>query len=191
MSAYRAVEAFAGRNLRRLFGPLYRRRRRLIPRQAGGDEEALRRARTEWWADDPRWYRGGTPPRLHNRVTPLVDGERFFAALIEALAQAQANVYVIGWCLTPHIPLKRHNVQEMVQTRLLTLLSETALRVPVRILLWSGAPFLFQPTTRRTEAVQQALAEQAHCDIQCRLDHSAPFSHCHHQKAIVIDGRIA
>ncbi|HKO24521.1 MAG TPA: hypothetical protein VJY65_07230, partial [Chloroflexota bacterium] len=158
----------AGRHIRRLVGPLHRRRRRPIARHGAGGA-----AHTEWWADDPRWYRGGTPPRRHNRVTPLVDGERFFAALIEALAQAQAYVYVIGWCLTPQIPLKRHNLQEMVQTRLLTLLSETARRVPVRILLWSGAPFLFQPSTRRTEAVQQALADQARCDIQCRLDHSA------------------
>src|SRR5436305_538828 len=191
MSTYQALEAFAGRTVRRLFGPLHRRRRRPIPRHAGVDEEALRRARTAWWADDPRWYRGGTPPRLHNRVTPLVDGERYFAALAEALSQAQSYVYVTGWCLTPPIPFERREAQKMVQTRLLTLLSETALRVPVRILLWSGAPFLFQPTTRGTETVQQALAEQAHCDIQCRLDHSAHFSHCHHQKAIVIDGRIA
>ena len=191
MAAYDALEAFAGRHMRRLFGPLHRRRRHPIPRHAGVDEEALRRARTAWWADDPRWYGGGTPPRRHNRVTPLVDGECFFAALAEALAQAQAYVYGVGWCLTPQIPLKRHNLQEMVQTRLLTLLSDTARRVPVRILLWSGAPVLFQPTTRGTEAVQQALADQASGDIQCRLDHSAHFSHCHHQKAIVIDGRIA
>jgi phosphatidylserine/phosphatidylglycerophosphate/cardiolipin synthase-like enzyme len=191
MPAYHALEAYAGRNLRRLFGPLHRRRRQSLPRPAGMDEEALRRARTAWWADDPRWYRGGTPPHRYNRVTPLVDGERYFAALAEALAQAQAYVYVTGWCLTPQIPLKRHNGHEIVQTRLLTLLSDTARRVPVRILLWSGAPFLFQPTTRGTEAVQQAIAGQAHCDIQCRLDHSAHFSHCHHQKAIVVDGRIA
>src|SRR5436190_3668987 len=191
MSAYRAVEAFAGRNLRRLFGPLHRRRRRPIPRHAGVDEEALRRARTEWWADDPRWYRGGTPPRQHNRVTPLVDGERYFAALAEALAQAQAYVYVTGWCLTPPIPFARREAQEMAQSQLLTLLSATALRVPVRILLWSGAPLLIQPTTRRVKAAQQAIAEHCHGDIQCRLDHSAHISHCHHQKAIVIDGRIA
>src|SRR5919201_6208744 len=144
MPAYHALEAFAGRNLRRLFGPLHRRRRRLNPRHAGVDEEALRRARTEWWAADPPWYHGGTPPRLHNRVTPLVDGERFFAALIEALAQAQAYVYVIGWCLTPHIPLKRHNVQEMAQTRLLPLLAETARRGAGRSLVWGGAAVPFQ-----------------------------------------------
>src|SRR5919202_5576395 len=106
MSTYHALEAVAGRSLGRLFGPLHRRRRRLIPRQVSVDEEALRRARTEWWADDPRWYRGSTPPRLHNRVTPLVDGERFFAALIEALDQAQAYVYGLGWCHTPHLPIK-------------------------------------------------------------------------------------
>jgi phosphatidylserine/phosphatidylglycerophosphate/cardiolipin synthase-like enzyme len=191
MPASQALEAFAARTIRRLFGPLHRRRRRLLPRHSGVTDEALRRARTAWWADDPRWYRGGTPPRRHNRVTPLIDGERYFAALAEALAQAQAYVYVVGWCLTPHIPFKRPHPHEMVQTRLLALLSETAPRVPVRILLWSGAPFLLQPTTRTMKAVQQAIAEQCPGDIQCRLDHSAHISHCHHQKAIVIDGRIA
>ena len=78
-----------------------------------------------------------------------------------------------------------------MQTRLLTLLSAAATRVPVRVLLWSGAPILLQPSTRTVRAVQAAIEAQGQGDLQCRLDDRAPFTHCHHQKAIVVDGQIA
>jgi phosphatidylserine/phosphatidylglycerophosphate/cardiolipin synthase-like enzyme len=68
---------------------------------------AWRRAPAEWWSDDPHWFPGGTPPRRHNRVTPLVDGQAYFTALHEALAEAQHYVYIAGWCLTPAISLLR------------------------------------------------------------------------------------
>src|SRR3989442_6150396 len=82
MSTFEALEAYAARHLRRLIGPLHRRRHhRRTLRRGMVDEEARRRARTARWADDPRWYPRGTPPRPHNRVTPLVDGEKFIVAL--------------------------------------------------------------------------------------------------------------
>ena len=141
--------------------------------------------------DDPRWYPGGTPPRAHNHVTPLIDGERYFTALQEALAGAHAYVYVIGWCLTPDLPLARRQAEDLVESRIKVLLNEVARRAPVRVLLWSGAPFFFQPDTQTMEEARQALAVEPGADLQCRLDHTAHFSHCHHQKAIVVDGQVA
>ena len=67
------------------------------------DERTSLLARDSWWGDDSRWYPGGTPPRSHNRVTPLIDGEAFFGALYEALTQAKTYVYIAGWCLTPYV----------------------------------------------------------------------------------------
>lgn len=154
-------------------------------------EDARQRREGEWWGAVPHWYPGGTPPRLHNQVTPLVDGEAFFAALRTALQDAREYVFIIGWCLTPYIPLGRESEEALLDTRLLPLLSEVAQRLPVRILLWNGAPIVLQPTWRDTQAVKEAFDREGTGDIECRLDRSAPLSHCHHQKAIVVDGQLA
>ena len=191
LSAITALESFAGREVSRLIGPLHRRRHHRALRRGMVDREAIRRARDSWWGADPRWYPGGTPPRRHNRVTPLIDGEAYFSALCEALRHAKDYVYATGWCLTPNIPLRRGDEDAIVSTRLLELLSSAAQRAPVRLLLWSGAPALLQPTTRRMADVQRTIERESSGNIVCRLDRSARISHCHHQKAIVVDGQVS
>ena len=151
----------------------------------------VQQARASWWGDDPRWYPNGTPPRQHNRITPLIDGEQFFAALHTALTNARGYVYVIGWCLTPHIPLLRGDAETLAQTRLLALLATTARRLPVRVLLWSGTRAFIAPTRRAVEEVRRTLVAEGNGDLRCALDTSAHFTHCHHQKAIVVDGQLA
>jgi phosphatidylserine/phosphatidylglycerophosphate/cardiolipin synthase-like enzyme len=165
----------------------YRRtlRRGMVPR------EKARTARASWWGGDPRWFPGGTPPRQHNRVTALIHGDNYFTALRQALDEARSYVYITGWCLTPHIPLGRESREELIDTQLLALLSDAAQRVPVRILLWSGSPVLMQPTVRSVAAVKAMIDKEGRGDIVCRLDRSAHWTHCHHQKAIVVDGRVA
>jgi phosphatidylserine/phosphatidylglycerophosphate/cardiolipin synthase-like enzyme len=191
MSTFETIEAAAGRYVSRLIGPLHRRRHRRALHHGALSRELIEQARMSWWGDDRRWYPGGTPPRLHNRVTALVDGVHYFCALREALREARHYVYIAGWCLTPTIPLGRDGAGELIDTRLVEVLGEVAARVPIRLLLWSGAPGLFQPTTRRMEAVQQELEDSCLGDLVCHLDRTAPYSHCHHQKAIVIDGQVA
>lgn len=179
----------------RLAGPIAGRvvhRRHSLALKRGEVSAADReRAAESWWGDDPRWYPGGTPPRKHNRVTPLIDGESYFSALLEALESARSYVYVIGWCLTLHIPLSRRSPDDIVNSRLLPILNDVAQRAPVRILLWEGAPFLLQPTHATTQEVLRTIENESHGDLVCRLDNSAHFSHCHHQKAIVVDGQVA
>ncbi|MGH2409414.1 MAG: phospholipase D-like domain-containing protein, partial [Chloroflexota bacterium] len=127
-------------------------------------------------------------------MTPLIDGHAFFDDLAHALSAAQHYVYIIGWYMTPAIPLQRGTGDAVVATRLHGVLAETAQRLPVRVLLWSGAPMVFQPDSHAVAAVKRSLEEHARvtgADLLCELDHSARFSHCHHQKAIVIDGQVA
>jgi len=190
MSALGAWEALVGRQVRRLIGPLHRRRHRRILRR-GLVRLANQRTPAGWWADDDCWYPSSTPPRRHNHVVPLVNGEAFFTALTAALTEAEHYVYIAGWCLTPHLPLARRTPDDLIESRLLTLLSATAARVPVRVLLWAGAPVLLQPTNRTMEAVAHTVATEGTGDLQCHLDRSAHARHCHHQKAIVVDGRVA
>jgi phosphatidylserine/phosphatidylglycerophosphate/cardiolipin synthase-like enzyme len=169
---------------------LHRRHGRTL-REAAVDPVAAARARSAWWADDSRWFAGGTPPREHNRITPLIDGDAFFTRLYTALTGAQRYVYIAGWCVTPYVPLLRGSTDDLLRTRLLGVLSTTADRVPVRILLWGGAPFVIQPTRRVVRATQKIFQERGTGDLRCVLDETAQMSHCHHQKTIVVDGELA
>lgn len=144
-----------------------------------------------WWCDDQRWFPADAPPRRHNRVTPLVDGERYFGALCAAIRQARHYVYVAGWCLTPFMPLERQSRQQLVENQVVAVLAEAAQRVPVRVLLWSGARALFQPDTLSMLDVLADMQRRGKGDLVCRLDYTAITSHCHHQKAVVIDGQVA
>ena len=188
------LEAFAAQQLDRALAPLRplaRGRHRRYLQEGQVDAARRETARGAWWGGDLRWYPGGTPPRQHNRVTPLIHGDAFFPELQGALAEATSYVYIVGWCLTPHFPLGRGDRRHLIDTRLLTLLSETAERVPVRVLLWSGATALIQPTRRAVDETVRTIETQGHGDLQVRVDPTAGSTHCHHQKAIVVDGRIA
>jgi phosphatidylserine/phosphatidylglycerophosphate/cardiolipin synthase-like enzyme len=89
------------RPVRRLVGPLYRRRRSLEHDQ----NDDLPPLPAPW--HDERWFRGGPPPRGHNRIVPLIDGEEYFRNLLAALLEARERVTIVGWCLTPPMALQR------------------------------------------------------------------------------------
>ncbi len=191
MSLFGLVGALGTRRVGSALSIVSARRHRLTKRRGGHTSAQQSPSADTWWGRDPRWFPEGTPPRQRNQVTPLVDGHSYFPALAEALRNARHYVYIVGWCLTPNMPLERRDESEMIQSRLVSLLAEAAGRLPVRILLWSGSPFLFQPTARSVRQLRDVLAKEGHGDMQCRLDHSARVPHCHHQKAIVVDGQVA
>jgi len=192
------LESITGRVLGSSLGLVSRRllRRHHHHTLHRGDVDETRRsnARDQWWGDAPQWYPGGTPPRAHNHLTPLIDGDHYLSALHEAITGAHDYVYIAGWCLTPNTPLERKPGTSLVSTQLLPVVIEAAKRLPVRILLWARAPALIQPTARAVDAVHreiEAAAAQAGVDLRCVLDKSAHLSHCHHQKTVVIDGQTA
>src|SRR5579883_3140288 len=135
MSVLGTLASFAHRRIAPLLSPYHHRRHHHTLKRGRVSRAALERAAASWWGGDHRWYPDGTPPRRRNRITPLVDGEHFFRELYDALAAAEHYVYIAGWCLTPDLPLRRTERQELVDTRLVVLLRELARRVPVRVLL--------------------------------------------------------
>jgi phosphatidylserine/phosphatidylglycerophosphate/cardiolipin synthase-like enzyme len=168
--------------IRRLAGPFHRRRQAL-ERDQNDDLPPLP---APW--EDERWFRGGFPPRAHNRLTPLIDGEAYFRDLHAALLEARDRVTICAWCLTPLMPLLRGDEQH--DTVLAELLREVSSRAQVYVLLWSGAQALFEPTEQMVEETRATLLRIAP-RVHCEVDRSAAFSHDHHQKAVTIDGRIA
>jgi phosphatidylserine/phosphatidylglycerophosphate/cardiolipin synthase-like enzyme len=95
-------------------------------------------------------------------------------------------VHLTGWHFSPDFALAREG--ELVILR--NLLAELAERVDVRVLAWAGAPLpLFRPSRHDVRKMRDQLI--AHSKIECALDAKERPLHCHHEKTIVIDDRVA
>ncbi len=131
------------------------------------------------WAEGPAVRDG-------NSLEILIDGAEALPRIAEALRGASSHVHLTGWYLTAGFALER---QER-PTILRNLLAELAERIDVRVLLWAGAPLpLFRPSRAQVRVLKRDLTE--HTRIRCALDSKERPMHCHHEKTIVIDDRIA
>jgi phosphatidylserine/phosphatidylglycerophosphate/cardiolipin synthase-like enzyme len=132
------------------------------------------------------WAEGEPPPRAGNALRVLVDGDEALPAIAEELQHATSHVHVTGWYFSPGFALVRD--EEPVVLR--NLLAELAERVEVRVLVWAGAPLpLFRPSRGEVEEMRDRLVTGTR--IQCGLDSRERPLHCHHEKTIVIDDRVA
>src|SRR6266576_45404 len=149
-----------------------------------------RLARVRWTAaiDPPPggWAAGEPPPRPGNAVTVLVDGAEAFRAMVDAIENARSHVHVTGWHLTPDFALTRDEAPRIVRR----LLAEVATRIPVRVLIWAGAPLpVLRPWRGDVRAIREQLVSGT--GTQCALDARERPMHCHHEKTIVVDDQVA
>ena len=119
-------------------------------------------------------------------MTVLVDGEEALAAVAREIRGARSHVHMTGWFMSPDFVLE--DSEEPVVLR--TLLAEAAARADVRVLLWAGAPVpVFHPSRRAARRVCAELRGAGR--VRCALDaHERPL-HCHHEKTVVVDDRVA
>ena len=135
---------------------------------------------------DGRWASGDPPPRAGNDVRVLIDGEAALGAMAEAMQNARSHVHITGWHVTPEFALTRGASPVIVKD----LLAELASRLPVRVLIWAGAPVpVLRPWRGSVREVRQRLTEES--GVQCALDARERPMHCHHEKTIVVDDRVA
>jgi phosphatidylserine/phosphatidylglycerophosphate/cardiolipin synthase-like enzyme len=135
---------------------------------------------------DGLWARGDPPPRPGCDMRVLIDGARALPEIADALSAAETSVHITGWHVAPHFELVR-GPQPVV---LGELLAELAERVDVRILVWAGAPVpAFHPTRAEVRENVENLVRGTR--IRCEPDPREHPFHCHHEKTIVIDGRVA
>jgi phosphatidylserine/phosphatidylglycerophosphate/cardiolipin synthase-like enzyme len=132
------------------------------------------------------WADGHSPPRLGNRLEVLVDGAEALPRMAAEMERAQSHVHIAGWFFSPEFTLTRSSPPTILRN----LLAELAERVDVRVLAWAGAPLpLFRPSRRQVRAMRDELRRGSR--TRCELDgHERPM-HCHHEKTIVIDDRLA
>ena len=132
------------------------------------------------------WAAGSPAPRAGNAVEVLIDGAEALPRIATELERARSHVHIAGWYFSPDFALAREGAPSVVRN----LLGDLAERVEVRVLVWAGAPLpLFRPSRKTVREMRNRLI--AGTKIQCGLDaHERPM-HCHHEKTIVIDDRVA
>lgn len=128
-------------------------------------------------------------------VSFLVDGADFFAAAKAAMLSAHSSIWLLAWTFDPLTRMQPDVVERSgdpeTPDRLGLLLTRLAALNPaldVRVLAWNmpwpiAAPGGF--AHRRSQMFFHG------SQVKYRLDSSLPASACHHQKVLVIDGRLA
>src|SRR3954471_14087895 len=158
-------------------------------------------------ASEGLWARTATPPREGNSLEVLIDGATALPEMAEAIRGARRHVHVCSWNLQPEFAPLRGDKPSPVRE----LLAETAERVPVRVLVWAGAPVpVFKPSRRdvregyerlgRGTGVRCALGACPRpgyerlvrgTRIRCVLDACTRQMHCHHEKIVIVDDEVA
>ena len=140
-------------------------------------------------AIDPQpggWAEGEPPPRAGNAVTVLIDGAEALPAMVDAIENARSHVHVTGWHVTPDFALTRDEAPRILRQ----LLAEVATRIPVRVLIWAGAPLpVLRPWRGDVRGIREQLVTGTR--TQCALDARERPMHCHHEKTIVVDDQVA
>lgn len=132
------------------------------------------------------WAESDSSVRAGNAIEILIDGSRALPAIADELSRATSHIHLTGWYFSPDFELVRDGDQVVLRN----LLAELADRLPVRMLLWAGAPLpFFRPSRGDVRSVRDGLVERT--NVQCALDAKERPMHCHHEKTIVIDDRVA
>jgi phosphatidylserine/phosphatidylglycerophosphate/cardiolipin synthase-like enzyme len=173
-SALSLVDRHLGDGLERQVAAHHRRRLHRL-----GWDHALSPGPGLWAAADPA-------PRPGNAVDVLIDGATALPRMAEALSRARSHVNIAGWQITPGFALVREGPRVVVRD----LLAELAERMPVRVLLWAGAPLpVFRPWRLGVAEVRRQLT--AGTKIQVAMDSLERPLHTHHEKLVVVDDEVA
>lgn len=126
------------------------------------------------------------------RVAFLIDTEAYFTALYEALLKARRSILILGWGFDPRARLfpDGHDGPDDPDEigHVLIRLAETRPDLDIRLLIWRSALPI--------AASQEFFPHRARkwfegTKVKFQLDDQVPFGACHHQKAVIVDDRLA
>jgi phosphatidylserine/phosphatidylglycerophosphate/cardiolipin synthase-like enzyme len=152
----------------------------------GHHRRRLRKYGWEHVLDAPpgTWASGDPPPRPGCSMEVVVDGAAVLPRMAEDLRGARHFAHLAGWYFTPDFRMGSEG------QALHDLLAELAERIPVRVLVWAGAPLpLFRPGRSMVREMREELVRGSR--VQCVTDDRERPMHCHHEKLVIIDGRVA
>jgi len=126
-----------------------------------------------------------------NRLTILMENEAYFDALISSLGKARRSVVILGWQFDPRTrldPETRAGDRQAEIGHLLRMMVKTRSDLDVRLLIWKS-PLLIAAS--QGFYPHRALGWFRKRMVEFRLDTPGPIGACHHQKAVIIDDRVA
>ena len=127
---------------------------------------------------------GAFAPRAGSRVEFLVDGAEVLPRMVADIRAAESHVEVAGWFFTPSFRMGEGGPP------LRELLADAAQRVDVRVLAWAGAPLpIFHPDRGEVRELRDELTRGTR--IEMHLDAKERPMHCHHEKLVIVDDRVA
>ncbi len=121
------------------------------------------------------------------RAALLIDGAAYFNALRRALLRARMSVHIVGWDIRSDISLDPLSGAPPLRRFLKRLLSERP-TLQIRMLIWDW-PLFFSLDREPLPQLQFGVARTQRLDLV--LDANHPPAACHHEKFVVIDGRLA
>ena len=127
---------------------------------------------------------GDPPPRKGNQLEILIDGATALPRIADEIEKAESHVHLAGWFFSPEFRLRQDGPE------LRELLAAVAERADVRVLSWAGSPLpLFRPDRKQAREMRDELMRE--CRVTCVLDDKERPLHCHHEKLVIVDDRVA
>jgi phosphatidylserine/phosphatidylglycerophosphate/cardiolipin synthase-like enzyme len=130
-----------------------------------------------------------------DRMALLVDGKDYFAAAKTAMLNARHSIWLLAWVFDPLTRLTpdktKRSGDPASADRLGLLLRRLAALNPaldIRVLAWDMPGFI---GAGQGFPCQRGHAYFIGSKVKYRLDGTLPGSACHHQKALIVDGRLA
>jgi phospholipase D1/2 len=127
-----------------------------------------------------------------DRAAVLVDAAAYFGALRSSMAQAQHSIVIVGWDIDSRTPLVGPDgADDGAPETLLAYLEYLVGRrtnLDLRLLLWDySILYSIEREALPTLNLKWLTPRQFHVE----LDNCLPLGACHHQKLVIVDGRLA
>ena len=121
------------------------------------------------------------------RATLLIDGAAYFAALRSSIEKARHSIVILGWDIRADLVLEPGSSSETLRA-LLDRVVAAKPSLEVRILVWDW-PIVY--AFDRQPLPWWHLGLRTHDRIRFALDSCHPPAGCHHEKTVIVDGRLA
>ncbi|MFA9461355.1 phospholipase D-like domain-containing protein [Thiohalorhabdus sp. Cl-TMA] len=125
-----------------------------------------------------------------DRLAFLIDGHRYYPAVVDSLSRAEGAAWVLAWDIDGRLRLDRGPVPDGLPATLSPFLSALCARKPglhLYVLLWDYAMIY---ALEREPIPSVNLGWRSHRRLHFRMDGSHPVGACHHQKVVVVDDAV-
>lgn len=126
-----------------------------------------------------------------DRYAVLMENDAYFEALSSALNKARRSIVILGWQFDPrtHLTLNAPADDRTAEIgHQLRLLVKRNPELDVRLLIWKSPLLIAASQGFYPHRAQRWFRKRT---VEFRLDSPGPMGACHHQKAVIIDDKVA